>query len=149
MQPFLALITPLSGHPDQGLPGGGNYPDQGLPGQPPRPAHPIAPGGGGGSLSIRSIIQGTLIMVCRLTPTRGFLAAVKAAARAIRSIIQGTPTTGFLPTPTRVCRVNPAASRATRFIFLACRTRGSPKASQFQTTSCRRSQCRPSIRTTW
>ena len=51
MQPYLALITPLSGHPDQGLPGGGNYPDQGLPGQPPRPAHPIAPGGGGGSPS--------------------------------------------------------------------------------------------------
>ena len=45
-QPYLALITPLSGHPDQGLPGGGNCPT-GLPGQPPRPAHPIAPGGGG------------------------------------------------------------------------------------------------------
>ena len=50
-QPYLALITPLTGHPDQGLPGGGNYPDQGLPGQPPRPAHPIAPGGSGGSPS--------------------------------------------------------------------------------------------------
>jgi hypothetical protein len=38
-QPFLALITPLTGgdlpYPDQGLPGG----------QPPRPTHPIAPGG--------------------------------------------------------------------------------------------------------
>jgi hypothetical protein len=63
-QPFLALITPLSGgHPDQGLPSpqppqppgvwpGPGYPDQGLPGQPPgiwpspgHPAHPIAPGG--------------------------------------------------------------------------------------------------------
>jgi len=53
MQPFLAMITPLSsgGQPDQGLPGQPNYPDQGLPGQPPGiwpspgyPAHPIAPG---------------------------------------------------------------------------------------------------------
>jgi hypothetical protein len=53
-QPFLALITPLSGgHPDQGLPPvSPGYPDQGLPGQPPgiwpspgRPTHPIAPGG--------------------------------------------------------------------------------------------------------
>lgn len=33
------------GYPDQGLPGGGYYPDQGLPGRPPRPSHPIAPGG--------------------------------------------------------------------------------------------------------
>jgi hypothetical protein len=53
MQPYLALITPLSGgHPDQGLPPQPVYPDQGLPGQPPgiwpspgHPAHPIAPGG--------------------------------------------------------------------------------------------------------
>jgi hypothetical protein len=53
-QPYLALITPLSGYPDQGLPPGSPpgiwggpplYPDQGLPGQPPRPTHPIAPGG--------------------------------------------------------------------------------------------------------
>ena len=51
----IALIIPLGDapgyipglHPDQGLPGNGNYPDQGLPGggRPPRPAHPIAPGG--------------------------------------------------------------------------------------------------------
>jgi hypothetical protein len=35
----------LPAHPDQGLPGGGGGPDQGLPGRPPRPSHPIAPGG--------------------------------------------------------------------------------------------------------
>jgi hypothetical protein len=81
MQPYLALITPLTGHPDQGLPQpplgiwGGKpppYPDQGLPGGgqggqpshpiyhpghpdhglPAYPEHPIAPGGGqGGSPS--------------------------------------------------------------------------------------------------
>jgi hypothetical protein len=69
-QPYLALITPLTGggHPDQGLPGGGNfpshpwvppspgapvYPDQGLPGSQPQPSHPIvipgAPEDGPGS----------------------------------------------------------------------------------------------------
>ena len=63
----IALIIPLGDapgyipglHPDQGLPGGGEYPDQGLPGRPPypsqgpvrpggrppHPSHPIAPGG--------------------------------------------------------------------------------------------------------
>jgi hypothetical protein len=62
----IAIIIPLGdapghipGYPDQGLPGGGqggrpdqgfnpDYPDQGLPGgggRPPRPGHPIAPGG--------------------------------------------------------------------------------------------------------
>lgn len=53
MQPYLALITPLSGgYPDQGLPqpqppaGGGAYPDQGLPGWQPRPGRPIDPGYG-------------------------------------------------------------------------------------------------------
>jgi hypothetical protein len=58
-QPFLALITPLSGgRPDQGLPGGGYYPDQGLPGGGPggrpdqgfNPDYPSQglPGGGPG-----------------------------------------------------------------------------------------------------
>ena len=37
MQPYLALITPLTGHPDQGLP----------PVSPGYPAHPIAPGSPG------------------------------------------------------------------------------------------------------
>jgi hypothetical protein len=40
--PNLVLLTPLSGHPDQGLPGGGEYPDQGLPGGGGRPSHPIS-----------------------------------------------------------------------------------------------------------
>lgn len=59
MQPYLALITPLSGgHPDQGLPGGGGWsptdpgfgnrpihhpghPDHGLPSSPGHPSQPI------------------------------------------------------------------------------------------------------------
>ena len=36
MQPYLALITPLTGHPDQGLPG-----------SPGAPSHPWVPPGGG------------------------------------------------------------------------------------------------------
>lgn len=57
MQPYLALITPLSGgHPDQGLPPWqGGYPDQGLPVPPGQPSHPIvlpgAPPGSPGSPS--------------------------------------------------------------------------------------------------
>lgn len=66
-EPFYAVIIPLSGRPDQGLPGpqpqppgfwGGvapPYPDQGLPGRPPypsqgpvRPGRPIDPGYGWG-----------------------------------------------------------------------------------------------------
>ena len=43
-QPYLALITPLTGHPDQGLPPGyGGRPDQGLP--PGAPDHPWWGGG--------------------------------------------------------------------------------------------------------
>ena len=54
MQPFLAMITPLSGggmRPDNTLPGGQPYPDQGLPGQPgiwPRPPQGGPPQWGGG-----------------------------------------------------------------------------------------------------
>lgn len=52
MEPFLALITPLTGgnqppgQPAHPIAPGGQppYPDQGLP---PFPSHPIAPGGGG------------------------------------------------------------------------------------------------------
>ena len=47
-QPYLALITPLTGHPDQGLPpSGGGRPDQGLPGHQPYPDQGL-PGGQGG-----------------------------------------------------------------------------------------------------
>ncbi len=53
MQPYLALITPLSGaHPDNSLPGQQPGIDNSLPGQPPYPSqgpgfptNPIAPGG--------------------------------------------------------------------------------------------------------
>jgi hypothetical protein len=46
MNPTFAMIVPLGGQPDQGLPGAPDYPDQGLPGQPPRPDQGL-PGGGG------------------------------------------------------------------------------------------------------
>jgi hypothetical protein len=39
MQPFLAMVYPISGHADQGLPGQGGRPDNSLP-QPPRPTDP-------------------------------------------------------------------------------------------------------------
>lgn len=63
MQPYLALITPLTGgHPDQGLPGFQPYPDQGLPGAQPGPSHPIyipgAPPGFPGSPSHPIYIPG-------------------------------------------------------------------------------------------
>lgn len=97
-EPFLALITPLTGgapgspshpihlpgYPDQGLPGGSGgspsqpiyhpgHPDHGLPAH---PSHPIAGGGGGVAVAARPTRSTT-----RRIRTRDCLAAAASRCR--------------------------------------------------------------------